>query len=354
MPNLIHISLVSRQPMPNLIPALKYKPTLVVLLATKEEKHTAENLKKVLEEKHVQSIIVKEFLEPYNLKKNREIVNKIIYKYKDEILVLNITGGTKLMAISAFQCFTSKNLCSIYCDTEHNKIIKIQEDNMEEEQINVSISVRDYLAAHGYEMNDELKSRELDSEFLGIVDRNIISFSEFMEDAKRKTDFSKANSSWQNVNFSFHKNLDKITIKHHETNYKFATSMSGFNNGRWLEELTFHKIQQMKESGELDSNDIRMNVKLQSRTNIRNEIDVAFTHNSKLHLISCKAKFNDDKSDLYELDTLRTIAGGTFGAAFIIVTHKPSDAFTKRARELNIKVIEIYKFDKYCFCNIAS
>ncbi|MGB9665536.1 MAG: hypothetical protein ACPL25_11560, partial [Ignavibacteria bacterium] len=60
-------------------------------------------------------------------------------------------------------------------------------------------------------------------------------------------------------------------------------------------------------------------------------------------LYSCKSGKRDNQYDLFQIETLRNITSGTFGKGFFVTPNQQSISFLQRAKELNIRVVNIFK-----------
>lgn len=137
------IALVGEQQLPNYLPVRRYSPTHVLLVHTKR---TAEpqykNLKAVLERKKVivsgveteqkikafgvetdpydisliSSAINRELVESSALPENKEFARAI--KESDQLPMFNLTGGTKIMSLAAYQVAAQLSAPVIYLQSE--------------------------------------------------------------------------------------------------------------------------------------------------------------------------------------------------------------------------------------------
>lgn len=107
------IALVGEQPIPNLIPVRYLKPEALVLVYTKRTEDKAMNLVRLLAENGVVPVKVDD---PYDLTATRSDVLKAIQGHTD--LLFNLTGGTKTMALAAYELAKHTNSPFIYLQTE--------------------------------------------------------------------------------------------------------------------------------------------------------------------------------------------------------------------------------------------
>lgn len=331
--------LVSRQSMANVLPVLMFKPQQVVLFSTPEEKKSADNLEKLFQLKKIKVKRV-DGLDAYNYLKFKDEVKQQLKNFEEEI-ILNVTGGTKLMALAAYEAFAEKDKKIIYCDTEHQKIISLMPE-YKIENLQADISIEDYLLSYGYHIK-ETKDFSLIEKFYPlfefIIDKKImeefINFFKYIrekhvEDRPRITILSK------NRNFYFYKNFDNYSIQFNPHNKKsISINITEYRLGDWLEYYVYYILKEKYKLNPLTG------VKIISDENVENEIDVLVLKDYKLYNYSCKSGKSDNQYDLFQLETLRNITSGTFGKGIFVTANKHSEKFFNRAKELSIKVIQV-------------
>jgi len=117
------VCLVSRQSMANVIPVLELHPSEVILLRTKQESKVALNIQRLFVSKNIKTRIYKSYIDPYDLETVKSACREIINESETNI-ILNVTGGTKTMAIAAYEIFKSSDKRILYYDPIHHIIIK--------------------------------------------------------------------------------------------------------------------------------------------------------------------------------------------------------------------------------------
>ena len=101
----IHVCLVSGQPIPNLIP-LKMEgltPHKVILLVSPDMAVQPDRIEKVIKSWKV--AVERHPIAPYDLESARKTCLDILATIEDNDVTLNVTGGTKIMALAAFEVF---------------------------------------------------------------------------------------------------------------------------------------------------------------------------------------------------------------------------------------------------------
>lgn len=356
--NRIHVCLVSGQPIPNLIPLRmdELRPDKIVLLVSPAMKVQADRLERVIRTWGV--LTEKKPIAPYNLKAARETCMNLLVQYEKEDVILNATGGTKIMAFAAFEVFREMGRTILYVDTQDKRIdiLSPVEKRIEFKSV---MKVRPYLAAYGQNITAGDVKREISAAHsnvfheiiknLGKLDEGISLLNKnasqylglrtfpFISET-RQEEFE--NETFRSVLdlFSHHKivEVDNGTIV-----YPTLESVE-FAAGGWLEEYVYTVV------SSLHPTDVRMRAKVQWDFNRSgapdNEYDVVFTMYNRLYLIECKTKRFvgrdiEHKGDdpVYKLDSLRDAAGGLFGKGMLVSYRKLSD---QQKRRLTVNRLE--------------
>ncbi len=331
--------LVSRQAMANVLPVFMFMPEKVVLFTTPEERYCADNLEELFKSKGIK-VHRRDNLDAYDYIKFKVEVNDELEKINDSVW-LNVTGGTKLMALAAYEAFAIKNKKIIYCDTEHKRIITVFPEYQTEE-LKAELSIREYLLSYGYIIN-ETKSDSLVKLFIPLFDfiqkENLLyEFDSLFKEARKQniTDKTRVTIISRNRNFYFIKNYDKYKIEYDRINRRLIElESSNFRIGDWLEYYVYYTIKKKTNS------EVLTGVKVKSRENVENEFDIIALKDYVLYIYSCKSGKTDNQYDLFQLETLRTITSGTFGKGIFVTSNRHSSRFLDRANELKIKVINV-------------
>src|SRR5438128_2012628 len=98
----VMIALVGGQPLPNLLPARHYRPDSIILAYTQTTKRVYEKLKDTLQQ---ETAVYGLETGAYNIVSIVETLNEKLEtpEFANQELVFNLTGGTKAMALAAYQ-----------------------------------------------------------------------------------------------------------------------------------------------------------------------------------------------------------------------------------------------------------
>lgn len=341
------VCLVSRQAMANIIPVLELRPDKVILLTTPQESSVADNISNLLHRKEISVQIHQPFIDAYDLLKVKDECENIINSNPEQEIILNATGGTKLMSFAALDVFRKYNKTIIYNDTENSIIRYLYPEYIPPQHFQQSITVEDYLLAHGYVIQDHLKAtgraESKSSFFSNFSKRRLSEFIRFYSQVKsqrlldRPLQGNNPNITFSFQNYSLTRSQNDITITDNISRAFFTSSTSQFKSGDWLEDLLYLHLRRSEHY------DITYGVTIRNLvTGVENEIDVLLTHQYNLFLYSCKDRKSPDQAreGLYQLEALKSLVGGTFGRAILVLTRE-NENLTNIGKLLNIKTINI-------------
>ena len=344
------IALVSDQRMQNVFPILqegvRYDKLVLVLSRSRDtdrplERYvvSASDLKTVLSA-WVEVSISDEYVDPYDIKAVHRVVESLIRGAGDrENIVLNISGGTKPMAIGAFRAAQSASVKSVYTNTEDGELLWLSPDgSVSTERIRVvGLDVPLYIRAHGETVASSRTMADLDPreiEWAKIIAENY--------EILYKKIINPLNSRVKDA----HKEGGELPFhyKARSTRRQRAAILSlaeaglwlwdsdmgeiviadqvraSFLNGLWVEVYT---AVQLQETGCFD--DIRLNVKLEG---VEGEIDVVAVSHGRIVLFECKSNVRRSEQ-LNKLDAFRRRLGGPYAQAYYA---RASSAYARQIR----------------------
>lgn len=355
----IHICLVGQQPLPNLIPALSIetRPREVILLVSDGMKERADLLGGNFE--NLGCKVARVEISPYRIDEIRTTLLDVLAHHDDASVVLNATGGTKIMAMGAYDVFRSLGKAAFYVDTDNNQIIPLLPEGAVTPLPDV-VKVKTYLSAYGYDIKDKgvyqipLERQQLCDHLVANASRYAAALTVLNGCAAsaEKKDPPWAKLEDKHLHFSELQELlthfSQAGLVHLSRNHLYFLSEDArrFAGGGWLEDYVVKSVNRLK--GEKIVHDHLANVVVETRAGVRNEIDLAFTARNRLHLIECKSgklsekegKENRADGVAYKLDNLRDLMGGTYGKAMLVTFQKLNDADRRRCAENRIEVVE--------------
>jgi hypothetical protein len=347
--------MVSQQPLPNLIPVKDEatRPAEVVLLISEDMKGKAEALEKAL--KSCGCKVTKRSIHPYRIDEIREEIFALLSEREGKQVALNATGGTKIMALGAYEVFRGLDLPVFYVDSEHDQIVTLVPEQTTY-ALPELMTVKSYLAAYGYEVAGSAphqvppQHKQL-TDFLVHDVRRLQEGIGSLNFYAQKAEKSLSVTIDRSTSPAFDEIVDAFTAagllgRDRNTLIFKDEEACAFSKGGWLEQHLLAIVNRLKGEGLVW--DHLANVKIQNSNKVKNEIDMAFTARNRLHVIECKTKRMEDKpgkdprvDDIaYKLDSLRDLAGGVYGNAMLVSYRTLTPEDRQRYRDDRISVIE--------------
>jgi hypothetical protein len=359
----VYVCIISEQAAANLLPILdeKFRPNRAIFLISSEMAEQGKYLEKVFNSKGI-DVIYEELSNVYDFKKcNIELLH-IALKYKNANLVLNITGGLKLLSIAAYQAFSEIKKDIFYVDTRNRKISFLTKDENGEFIKDISLDSKGeielYLSAYGikticnnYEVNNKNLNAMIDC-FITSFDRYNEFLSKINSYASNVKDFKSQLTSEDQENEEFHflltrlKNVNKgkgiIGYSDGVVDFRNA-KIRFFMNGGWLEDFIYKKLSEIKLVSSIHCG-LKVDNDLENTNDeiFDNELDIVFMANNKLHIIECKAgKITVESGNkiIDKLNNLKRYGGTMTKACLVSYTYDMPYKVRKKAKSMNIEII---------------
>lgn len=363
----IHICLVSAQILANLIPILMDKPDKVILISsnTMSKNGVTKRFQDILEENNVPHEIFEEMpstnmpdIYDYALK----ISEKIQEKYPDANLVLNATGGTKLMS-QGFITVMEDDAEIIYTDTQHNRLEFLGKDKKEAKKLQNVLNIKTYLKAYGANYKQALSEQQ--------------GWLEIIQGRKSTTKYLAENIDQiegliGSLNYLVEKALTEDGLLVKPTQYlskpprnDWAVALkklagagllkwskgteitfiddekTRYLGGIWLEEYVYHIAKDNK------PDDVASGLKISwdNSKKTHNELDLVIIHNNRMLIIECKTlRYGRDKQKdtdiLYKADSLGDEIKGLYGDIWLVNARESHPDMRDRAKDRRITIIE--------------
>ncbi|MDH2998913.1 hypothetical protein A1D22_03435 [Pasteurellaceae bacterium LFhippo2] len=368
----IHFCLVSAQAAANLLPILdsEFKPKEAIFLVSETMKKEAELLEKAFKAEKVK-VTLFPISNEFDFETAENEIFEILTKFKpnteieDLNIALNLTGGTKVMAIAALNIFTMNGKPAFYVNTDEQSIVLLSQSGRSHSiALNPNLNLQNYLLGYGFDIQSQNK----------MISPSTDLFSDYFIQnySKNWTLISKLNGYVRNTHKNIYRftNEDEVITELYNFLYdvaekkliSFNDELIDFKNkdtatllgGAWLEHYLYKQIKgldcinDIAMSIEISNPNYNKNKRAFDKDNLgqKNELDIAFIAKEKLHIIECKTvrmneKGEEEKDDviIYKLQALRNELGAKTKAC--LVSYRPiSDSVRNRAKEANIKIIE--------------
>lgn len=353
-----HVLLVSAQAAPNLLPALdpEMRPREVILLVSEKMKSRADALENVLREADVKTERVALDNE-HDFSRLEDALLGIAAKREGERIALNVTGGTKLMALAAQSVAVTAGWQIFYVDVDTDEVIYLGE-SAQRKKLSTTLRLSHYLRAYGYESekgadcqpsgrhHDELLQTLVTQ--VGSLEQSLGQLNWLAQEAedKHRLDIKLSSQQMDSRGLDallrqfedagvLHMQADTLNF-HSESDRAFA-------KGGWLEHHVFKRVSAM--TGEIGIRDKAVNLVVMDDAGVKNELDIAFMARNRLFVIECKtARMDKEKSTkandtLFKLSEVCRRVGG-LGTRGLLASYRPlGDAEKRLAKALGIEVV---------------
>jgi hypothetical protein len=373
----IHLCLVSAQATPNLLPLLDeaWRPKNVVLACSAQMKPAAAALRAVIQTKaNGMAVEILDLPDAYDYAALSDAFLSYLAEHEGDNVALNVTGGTKLMAVAAQEAFRSAGKSVFYVNVESDEVLVIGEKftGQTVPSLRTKLKVHELLRAHGYTVTTQEQpqvTRELRDLTARLID-HVASAGRALGTvnalARAARDLPGLRVEMSPAQYDSRVLADILALfadagllrqtgqvlvfKNEEARF--------FVNGGWLEAHVFEALQSLRAQHD-GLTDVAMGVRVAfggldpragGKTKDKNEIDVAFLYRNTLHLIECKTanlaqggKGDDNKATeaLYKMESLLKLGG--LRTRGMVVDYRgqlaSSEADRQRAKESHIEIV---------------
>ena len=366
-----HLCLVSAQATPNLLPVLDeaWRPRRVVLACSTQMKEAAQALRAVIQTKGGGIVVdMLDLPNAYDYAALSDAFLNYLAAHAGENIALNVTGGTKLMAVAAQEVFSAERKPVFYVNVESDEVLVIGEKAVSQ-PLRAKLKVHEMLRAHGYNVPPAQEQPQISRELRDLTARLI----DHVASAGRALgQFNALARAARDHNLRIELNRDQSSLAlgdivalfeeaglllQQGSTLIFKNEESRFfANGGWLEAHVFEVLQSLRAQHD-GLTDVAMGLRVafagaagKPPGRDKNEIDVAFLYRNTLHLIECKTanlaqvgNGDDSKATeaIYKMESLLKLGG--LRTKGMVVDYRgelsKSDANQKRAAEAGIAIV---------------
>lgn len=367
----ILVSLVSEQTIPNILAICHFKPDELLFVSTKKMEDNGKTtailntLKKLGFKYESKPIIVQED----SILDCHKQMNKWIEGKEDAEFIVNLTGGTKIMSIAAYEYFKDYSSKMVYIPIPKNEFIVPFPKKTPglPTKLNLRLTVTQYMTAYGLEIMNESKLKGYHEEAYKRKDlsecivKNYDNFKcvlSWLSD-KLRTHRDKKEVDFEDIfqgitqremqffsKFGFKNENGVISKKLERSEIKYLT-------GGWLEEFCFNTILKWHCYG---VDDVVIGLQLRNSQGRDNEFDVMFTKDNALYFVECKSLDQHEDKDataLYKVGALQREFGLRVGSFFVTTSPyilkdgKVKESVRARADQFKTTIIPPLEIDKF-------
>jgi hypothetical protein len=354
----VHILLVSKQAAPNLLPALDpaLKPAEAVLMVTGKMQPKADALEAVLREAGVKTSRVA-LADEHDFARLENALLDVASERDGQSIALNVTGGTKLMALAAQSVAQEAGWAVFYVDVDTDEAIWLGKAP-NRQPLTQQLRLPHYLRGYGFclqEGIDRPQPSQRHNELLTTLITQVGSLEHALgqlnwlaqtaEDKKRlQVTLNESQRDSRSLEALLRIFEDAGVLRTQGNALTFTDENErDFAKGSWLEHHVFRTVSTL--SGELRIRDKAANLVVVDAGGVKNELDVAFMAKNRLFVIECKTARMDKpeapkaNDTLFKLSEICKRVGG-LGTRGLLASYRPLGESEKRlARALDIEVV---------------
>lgn len=353
-----HVLLVSAQAAPNLLPALdpEIKPREAILLVSEKMKSRADALENVLREAGVKTERVALDNE-HDFGRLEDALLGIAAKREGKRIALNVTGGTKLMALAAQSVASAAGWQIFYVDVDTDEVIILGE-SAQRKKLSTTLRLSHYLRAYGYKSEkggDYQPSGRHHEKLLqtlvtqaGSLEESLGQLNWLAQEAEDKRRLDIKLSSRQMDSRGLDALLRQfecagvLNVQADTLNFRSESDRT-FAKGGWLESHVFKAVSAV--TGEIGIRDKVVNLVVVDDAGVKNELDVVFMARNRLFVIECKtARMDKEKSTkandtLFKLSEVCRRVGGLGTRGLLASYRSLGDSEKRLAKALSIELV---------------
>ena len=363
----VALHLIGEQNIPNYIAIKHLDAEKHILLATDKTKRVAQRLKASLIEYGARIVI-----EPIgNAFQLGELINQFTVlrqQFDEKQVALNVTGGTKLMAIALLHAFNEMKGCeSFYVEAhDQNALISITKNKVlplepcfEDAKTFVSLQSPELLSRYKDRRPSEAElavACELRKFAVGKLNADAFFFAEMVKKYRwnklGKENYAEITKKVDSLKKKYFKEEEKRTDIETLENELGQEAFWRFLAGRWFEVYTYNLFQKFSDVSKQKVRGLRLSVPIfyenkEVKRQERQELDLAYTDGFAFYVIECKARREITQDDVQKLENNVWRYGGTFGRGVLVSAYQQQDAILDRI-ETSPNVMLVHGDDVEC------
>jgi hypothetical protein len=359
MPAQIHVLLVSAQAAPNLLPALDpaLKPAEAILLVSAKMQPRADALEKVLAQTGVKTSRV-ELTNEHDFDALESVLLELAAARSNQSVALNVTGGTKLMALAAQSIAQEAGWSVFYVDADTDEVIWLDKVAAPRHKLTEQLRLRHYLMGYGFELANGVERPQPSARHSELLDTLLSQIGSLEQPLGQLNWLAQSAESAGKLHVSLStQQQDSRSLEALLRNFEHAgvlrvqgeqliftnAEQRAFAKGGWLEHHVFRVVSRL--TGEVNIRDKAANLEVTDASGVKNELDVAFMAKNRLFVVECKTARMDKpeapkaNDTLFKLSEICKRVGG-LGTRGLLASYRPlRDSEIKLARALGIDLV---------------
>ncbi|WP_445957297.1 Card1-like endonuclease domain-containing protein [Yeosuana sp.] len=340
------ITLLGGQILPVYWGVLEKQPDIVELIYTKETRLSVGAIKS-----QFKGIIFNTHqVDPYDYKGIKELIEEIVISNEVNQFQLNLTSGTKVMALACQSVFKTLELDVFYID-QNNRLFDLNKEEFTTLQSNLSIKTLIELSGHqnysAVKLSDFSKKEiELSKRVLEFT-RNNSGLTALFGEVRKKynkevrnkftkiEDLKSFSIKTSNAIVSWNSPSLKIIFNNSKIECSSEKAFKIIFGGLWWEILIAETTQKWSKTKEL-----LMSVSIQTKKDsglTKNEIDVVLNTGQNFIFIECKSG-NVLQEDINKIRAVKSLYGGIGSKSILICRYVPRADLIEKCNDLGIEI----------------
>ncbi len=353
----VHVCLISKQAAPNILPVLdpQLRPDEVVQLCSSTMRPQADALASVFRELGIKTTILP-IADEHDPGSIEDTMLQVAQAREGQRILLNLTGGTKLMALTAQAVAQAADWHSFYVDVDTDNVIWLDRQTPSI-KLAEQFRLRHYLKSYGFELKSAPERPQITREQrelmqtlvtqIGSLETPITQLNWLTQQAEDRRQLNVSMDTQQADSRSLeallrHFSEAGLLQVQRDTIVFQNESARNFVKGGWLEYYVYDAVAQI--SGEVGIRDKAANLVV-TGAGVTNEMDVALMARNRLFVIECKTARMDKpqapkaNDTLFKLSEICRRVGG-LGTRGMLASYRPvADAERKLAKALNVDLV---------------
>lgn len=342
----VALHLIGAQNIPNYVAIKHLDADQHVLLTTGEMTETAKRLKGSLIE-YGTRITIEDVVDAFQLGGLISQFTTLRQRYEGKRIALNVTGGTKLMAIALLHAFYEmKGRESFYIEAHNrNELISITKNNVlplepcfEDAKTFVSLQTPEVLSRYKDRRPSEAElavARELRKIKKEDV-QPFVSFFAKLAKYQNEKDLKLASKKVNELKGLLSSEEAKADFEILEEELE-RVMFWRFLGGVWFEVYTYDLFQNFSDAPSSKVRGLRLSVPIfyegqEIKKRERQELDLAYTDGFALCAIECKCREDVAQEDIQKLENNVLRYGGTFGRGVLLSAYHQEGAIVERVK----------------------
>ncbi len=339
------VILIGGQVLPLYIGVIQKNPDQIFALFTEQSEETKSQLQKQVPSDNFTALKVN----AYDFNEVYTICKKLIENDNSQSWELNLTGGTKIMALAAQKAFHESNKSIFYVDQNH-KLFNI--DNGITENINCKINTEDF-----FKLADQCNFKHLSITDFSPNDFHLASQIEYLSNSNSEftnllksfrsqhsqnvpANFTITSQKGSSIKWNKGSNNMVIDLKDKKPYNQSITNKNAVYlvlNGGWFEILAAKEISKWQDIHELWLN---VEFSYKNEATPKNEIDILINTGNNLIFVECKSGIIN-ATDINKMKVVRELYGGITAKSLLFCRNYPASRILEKCKEFDIEIFAL-------------